>query len=290
MPVASAMKLLFCSDLHGDAPNYARLQAAAAELRPDLIILGGDMLPDDTALAPSKMGHNQPRYVRETFRPMIARLREAAGGARVLFVFGNHDWGSSVTAVAELADEKLLTVLNLETPTEVNGVLFVGYPHTPPTPWYVKDFERLDEIGDRPPLLGGAKWDPRFSRVLTHGAAVLFSKLPTIEDDLSELTAPPDPWVFVAHAPQFGCAHDRTYGNNAYGSHAIRRTIEQHQPLLSLHGHIHESPRVSGEFKQQFGKTISVNVGQGLCSLSYASIEIDVPACKVTKLEHRQQT
>ena len=49
MPVANAMKLLFCSDLHGDAPNYARLQTAAAELRPDLIILGGDMLPDDTA-------------------------------------------------------------------------------------------------------------------------------------------------------------------------------------------------------------------------------------------------
>lgn len=290
MPVTHVMKLLFCSDLHGDASNFKRLNTAVEEQRPDLIVMGGDMLPDDSALVPSQMGHNQPRYVRETFKPIVARLRQAAGGAPVLFLFGNHDWGSSVAAMDELAEEKLLSVLSHEKPVEINGVRFLGYPYTPPTPWYVKDFERLDEIGDRPPLLGGARWDPRFSRVGTHGAVVLFSKLPAMEEDLSELAVPPDPWIFVAHAPPFNSALDRAYGNKAFGSRAVRRAIEQHQPMLSLHGHIHESPRVSGAFQQQIGRTIAVNVGQGPGALSYASIEIDTQTSKVTNLEHRRQS
>jgi Icc-related predicted phosphoesterase len=40
------------------------------------------------------------------------------------------------------------------------------------------------------------------------------------------------------------------------GSKAVRRAIETHQPLLSLHGHIHESAGVV-----KIGRTTSVNPG-----------------------------
>jgi uncharacterized protein len=40
------------------------------------------------------------------------------------------------------------------------------------------------------------------------------------------------------------------------GSEAVRRVIERHQPLLSLHGHIHES---RGAIK--IGKTLCINPG-----------------------------
>ncbi len=40
------------------------------------------------------------------------------------------------------------------------------------------------------------------------------------------------------------------------GSHAVRRIIEEHQPLLALHGHIHES---GGE--RRIGSTICINPG-----------------------------
>lgn len=40
------------------------------------------------------------------------------------------------------------------------------------------------------------------------------------------------------------------------GSQAVRAAIETHQPLLSLHGHIHESRRVV-----QMGRTVAVNPG-----------------------------
>jgi Icc-related predicted phosphoesterase len=40
------------------------------------------------------------------------------------------------------------------------------------------------------------------------------------------------------------------------GSTAVRTAIERHQPLLSLHGHIHESRGV-----QRIGRTVCINPG-----------------------------
>ena len=56
------------------------------------------------------------------------------------------------------------------------------------------------------------------------------------------------------------------------GSTAVREAILQHQPLLSLHGHIHE-----GEGTARLGKTLCINAGslyeQG--TLQGAVIELD---------------
>ena len=39
------------------------------------------------------------------------------------------------------------------------------------------------------------------------------------------------------------------------GSIAIRRFIEERQPLLTLHGHIHESARLTGSWRDRLGRT-----------------------------------
>jgi Icc-related predicted phosphoesterase len=39
------------------------------------------------------------------------------------------------------------------------------------------------------------------------------------------------------------------------GSIAIKRFIEERQPLLSLHGHIHEAPRLTGAWRERVGRT-----------------------------------
>ena len=41
----------------------------------------------------------------------------------------------------------------------------------------------------------------------------------------------------------------------------MRRWIERRQPLLTLHGHIHESPTMSGSFVDRIGATLVVNPG-----------------------------
>jgi hypothetical protein len=56
------------------------------------------------------------------------------------------------------------------------------------------------------------------------------------------------------------------------GSTAVREAIDKHQPLLSLHGHIHEAKGVS-----RLGKTLAINPGslyeQGV--LQGAVVELD---------------
>jgi Icc-related predicted phosphoesterase len=41
------------------------------------------------------------------------------------------------------------------------------------------------------------------------------------------------------------------------GSIAVRRFIESKQPLLTLHGHVHESARMTGTWKEQIGRTFA---------------------------------
>lgn len=284
------MDLLYCSDVHGDENHYARLITVAGRVKPHVLILGGDMLPDDSALDRRSMGMGQPAYVRDKFRTHISALRSTSGCRHVLVIFGNHDWGSSVTATRELEAEGLVRILELERPHQIDGLNFLGYSCTPPTPWYVKDFERLDMPGDKPPLLGGARWDPRFSRPSQQSATYLFNAVKSMSDELAGLKPPPDPWVFVAHAPPYMSKLDRYYGDHAWGSKAIRAAIEKHAPLLSLHGHIHESPDVTGDFKDTIGRTIAVNPGQSRASLNYATIRLDVAARQVLEVKHGRES
>jgi Icc-related predicted phosphoesterase len=39
------------------------------------------------------------------------------------------------------------------------------------------------------------------------------------------------------------------------GSLAIRKFIESRQPLITLHGHIHESPTLTGSWRDRIGRT-----------------------------------
>ena len=60
---------------------------------------------------------------------------------------------------------------------------------------------------------------------------------------------------------------------DAVGSEAVHRFIECRQPLMTLHGHIHESPDVSGVWRARLGRTWCVQPGQ-MKPLSTVLIEL----------------
>ncbi len=284
------MKLLYTSDLHGEEPQYARLLTAAEAVRPDVVVLGGDLLPDDSVLVPENLGRGQPEWVRSRFRELMTQLREASQAKAIAVIFGNHDWLSSVTAMSELEKDGIVSVLGLESHFVVDGLAFIGYSASPPTPWFVKDFERLDMPGDAPPLLGGARWDPRFSKAIPHNSPLLFEKGKSIAEELEALKPPTEPWVFVAHCPPYNTRLDASRKGEPWGSKAILAAIQEHQPLLSLHGHIHESARVSGECSEKLGNTVAVNPGQSRAELQYVVVEVDVSGRRVSHVKHGQQS
>lgn len=86
----------------------------------------------------------------------------------------------------------------------------------------------------------------------------------------------PPPHILVTHNPPKGHL-DRVGGVKPVGSVAVRRYIEERQPLLSVHGHIHEDRGIS-----LLGETVLVNPGP-LKDGYYAVAEID----RVVKVELR---
>jgi len=93
----------------------------------------------------------------------------------------------------------------------------------------------------------------------------------TIEKDLTELTRNADVSrsIFLFHSPPHGSKLDRAdlMGRKIndiqvdihVGSAAIQRFISKRQPLLTLHGHIHESTRLTGAWRDRFIRTHSFN-------------------------------
>jgi Icc-related predicted phosphoesterase len=97
----------------------------------------------------------------------------------------------------------------------------------------------------------------------------------TIQKDLDSLVgdAPLDRAVCLFHTPPYDTPLDRaaldgkTYEHVALdvhvGSIAVRRFIEERQPLLTLHGPIHESTRLTGEWKMRLGRTVCITGAHG---------------------------
>jgi hypothetical protein len=138
----------------------------------------------------------------------------------------------------------------------------VQLPYVPPTPFLLKDFEKRDLKADPSPSGLRRVYVTRNGSVEETDEHDFFENRGSIEEDLDLPADPGRPVIRVMHGPPFGTALDRLYDGRSAGSRAVRAFIAKTQPALTLHGHIHESPAVSGAFAERIGKTISVNAGQ----------------------------
>jgi Icc-related predicted phosphoesterase len=92
-------------------------------------------------------------------------------------------------------------------------------------------------------------------------------KYSTIKEDLAQLTGENSMTkaIFLFHTPPHETGLDRAELDDKkidgapldlhVGSIAVRRFIESRQPMLTLHGHIHESARLTGTWKDRIGRT-----------------------------------
>ena len=220
------MLLLHTSDLHGLPGHFAALGKAVDAVRPDVLILAGNMFPDDAANVPEELGRRQPVYVLETFRHWLNSTLKGHPQLSAGLVFGNHDWMSSAQAVEELVKQNpRVHVLSHDKAYEVGGMAFVGYSRTPPTAYYSKDFERLDMPGDRMPLVGGARWNSARRLALAAPAKVQFSQFPSMADELEKLVTPAGGGGFVAKTPPHGAGLGQDYQRGRVGSEAVRAAV-----------------------------------------------------------------
>jgi len=100
----------------------------------------------------------------------------------------------------------------------------------------------------------------------------------TISEDLNKLKvlSIPKNTIYVIHAPPFNTNLDIVTKGQHVGSKAVRKFIEGEQPLLALHGHIHESPEMSGSWNDKIKKTICINVGSSYPKDKLNCVVVDI--------------
>ena len=255
------MKILFTSDLHGRKKLYDGLIRTCIEESVDAVILGGDLLPRERHLAESL--NLQMSFVEENLFQICWHLRSETG-AKVYAILGNDDWAATLPQFQRLEAEGLIDLL-LDRFIKIDDDLFIsGYSYIPPTPFSLKDFEKRDLERDRPQGLARHPFVSRLNHIDPVDEKETFLKRSSIEQDLAQLTLPEEAkrLILVFHTPPYGTPLDTLYDGSHVGSRAVRSFIEREQPWMSLHGHIHESPTVSGLYWDTIGDSVCVNAGQ----------------------------
>lgn len=303
-------RILYCSDLHGSESFYRKFLSAANQYKANVLIVGGDvtgkaMVPvvrqnnshyvgflfgrkeeAETAQELEKVKKSisavgfypividqdeadamekDPSLMSARFEEeMIKRVKEwmilaeekmKPAGMQMFFMPGNDDLHSIDPVIDQFTSvhNPDMRCFKIDDEHEIVGCSYANM-----TPWRcVRDLEEDD--------------------------------LKIKMDELEKLVQHPERTVAVLHVPPYNSGLDscpdldkdlkiRTQGGQvllkAAGSPAVSEFIKRVQPMLSLHGHIHESP---GHI--HIGRTLAVNAGseyaEGIMKAAIINLEGD---------------
>jgi Icc-related predicted phosphoesterase len=280
-----SLTLYYASDIHGSDLLWRKFLGAGAFYGADASIMGGDLLgkavvpierlEDGTyrltflgaerVIGEAELPETESSIRFNGFYPWVAAadeiVRQRAGGEEVFHEIAR----TELRRWLELADERT----NGGRPFVIAGN---------DDPWYVDDLladargivfcdDRVVRVGPHEMIslsyANPTPWDsPR-----ELGEDALYERLRALAERLER----PETSIFNLHVPPYDSGLDRapklkpdltpvyTGGQPVpipVGSTAVRRLIEEVQPLLALHGHIHES---RGETR--IGRTLALNSG-----------------------------
>lgn len=260
------MKVLYTTDLHGEIHLFEELKGHVKNSSIEIIVMGGDLLPSASI---QTHGYEnlilyQKFFIKQFLQSFLKDLLKVKYLKQVFLIPGNWD-----VAYPYIFDEHLDGIIDLSFKTYklISGYEFIGFPFVPPTPFRPKDYERRDDkTSPIPP-----QKDPSYIKIRNNEEKLspinpyeFLKTRETIEEELVRLPKPTNPKkaIYAMHSPPFGTQLDCIEGGEKCGSRSIRRFIENHQPLLTLHGHVHESPKLSSNYFDRIGETISINPGQ----------------------------
>lgn len=266
------MKILYVTDLHGNKWKYNQLFDIAKKYKVDAVINGGDMLPKNEGLS----GQNSflitwlNRYFKEFNDSKIYYLS----------CLGNDDLKIFDTDF-DLICNKYPYIKNLaQRKVNIGNFEFIGMNWVVDYPFRLKDRCRKDtkdyvfqkQLGTG--LLSSFKHLGGYDEIKDW--VTYANTLPTIEDELNKLPKSLNQAqsIYVIHMPPYRLGLDVCDTNREVGSKAVYDFIKKQQSLLSLHGHIHESPKYSGKWFNKIGNTVCIQPGQSK-ALTYVIIDLE---------------
>jgi uncharacterized protein len=306
------MKIFFATDIHGSEICWRKFLNAAAFYKADMVILGGDVTgkvmipiveyngywqvtirgesqriesrevladvqtqirnrgsypaivsPDELQYLSEQEGEVDRRFSVEMMHSLdrwldMADTKLHGGQIGCILNGGNDD----IFEIDEMIESSPCVTFAEAKVLDLGGFSLVSMGWTNPTPWDTFREAPEDELAQK--IEAVARHVPDMGRT-----------------------------IFNFHAPPYGTGLDEApaldetlrpiHGGavmKAVGSTAVRDSINKHQPLLSVHGHIHESRGI-----KKMGRTLAINPGSvyGDGVLQGAVIELDAKKAKVSR-------
>jgi uncharacterized protein len=264
-------RIIFTADLHGNEQQYQQLVDYAITLKAKSVIIGGDICPKVFPFLQRDFYIQlQGKFLEERLPFLLSPLKSAGIGAYL--IMGNDDAKANLP-ILEKYDDELYHIIHSRRLNLTEDFDIVGYPYVSITPFGIKDWEKY-EFSSTPESyrqeytkrklanyrLDGIKstqngWENfRFDDTMAMGDS--------IQNDLlgPEFREHPKKTIYVIHAPPSDTKLDMVPRGSA-GSFAVREFIENAQPYLTLHGHIHETVELSGSFRDRVRNTLCMAAG-----------------------------
>jgi Icc-related predicted phosphoesterase len=215
-------RIVYVTDVHGDLEIYGNLLEIGKEKNIEAIVIGGDLGPFTFDI------EVQREFFESYIIPLFASFKEKYK-KDIILIAGNDDFSVNMDLFENAEKSGILKLLNNKV-CKVGVHTFAGYPFVNPGPLIINDWIKSEK---------------------------------EISNDLKKLAkkSQPKKTVYIIHAPPANTKLDTLYSGEHVGSTAVRDLIEKEQPLLTLHGHVHESPDMSGEIQEKIGDTLSINPG-----------------------------
>ncbi len=255
-------RCLLVSDLHGDTDKYEALFSFLMQDPPDAFFFAGDLLPQP-GTDPGSLGFDGVDFVNRFLVRRLVALRRSLGERYpdVFVILGNDDVRFEEGSIFIGSTEKIWTYIHGRC-ARFHGRSVYGYSCIPPSPFRLKDWERYDvsryvDPGCVSPE-EGVLTVPMSARDRRH--TTITSEIASLigDDDVSEA-------IFLFHVPPYDTALDTADLDGKtvdgvpldphIGSVAVRRMIEERQPYITLHGHVHESYDLTRTFVEKIGRT-----------------------------------
>ena len=269
----------FVSDLHGSIYRYKKLFEEIKKDNPEIVFFGGDLLPHGL-----RKVEDYENFTSDFLFPNLRLLQDNLQDSYpdIFIILGNDDARSEEKFFIAESKNKLFHYLDQDK-LQIGEYTIYGYPYVPPTPFQMKDWEKYDvsryvDPGCIHPTEGFRTIQPTYDVEYT-----------TILNDLENLTKNKNlsKAIFLFHSPPYKTNLDRAALDGKMvdhvpmdvhvGSIAIMRLIEEKQPLITLHGHIHESTQRTGKWMQKIGNTTAINGSHGGPELCLVKFTPEVP-------------
>ena len=270
------MRFIYACDIHGDNVKYEKLYNVAKKNKINNIVVGGDLLPKKADLrAPI-----QRRFINGDFKKYFEKLQN--DNIKFIGILGNDDLEIVEPEYKEMISE-FSNVIDIDgKKADIDGISFIGLSKVLDTPFMRKDRIVVEKGQEMPEQLKETIYINKCHDAVTveEWRKLRNTMVPRMENELNNLPRSTQGLkaIFIFHDPPYGIGLDNCKNGELVGSKAIAKFLEQSNAYMSFHGHIHESPKMSGKWFNKLGNTICIQPGQtefGDSKLHYVIVDTE---------------